>query len=88
MSTTFRKMDKQLTTWSNRIERLATQPVETAGTPTPQRIDELRALHTAAVTAFTGFRAADAEARVGLRPQTVIVWNALADAVKTSRPTN
>jgi hypothetical protein len=87
MSTTFRKMDKQLTTWSNRIERLATQPVETAGTPTPQRIGELREMHAAALTAFTGFRAADAEARAGLKPQTVLVWNRLAAAVKTPRPT-
>jgi len=87
MSTTFRKMDKQLKTWRDRIEWQAAQPVETVGTPSAQRIAELRAMHEAALTAFTGFRAADADARAGLKPQTVLVWNTLAAAVKTPRPT-
>lgn len=81
---TFRTMDRQLATWSERIERMADASPEA---PTAERIDELRALHTAAHTAFAGFREASVEARVGLRPQTVLVWNALAAAVRTQRPT-
>ena len=91
MSNTFRKMDTQLKTWRERIELMAARDPQSgdhAGAPSPQRIAELRALHAAAQTAFTGFRTAAADERAGLKPQTVLVWNALAAAVKTPKPAN
>lgn len=84
MSTTFRKMDAQLKTWRDKIDRLA-GPGAQAETPT-QRIDELRALHAAALKEYTGFRAADAEERAGLKPRTVLAWNALATAIRSPKP--
>ena len=90
MSTTIRKMDTQLKTWRDRIERQAAQDPQRgvpAGVTPTQHFDKLRALHAAALKEFTGFRAADAEARADLKPRTVKAWNALAAAVKSPRPT-
>jgi len=84
MSTTFRKMDAQLKTWLDKIERLA-GPGSRVDAPT-QRIDELRALHAAALKEYTGFRAADADGRVSLKPRTVLAWNALAAALRSPKP--
>lgn len=90
MSTTIRKMDTQLKTWRNRIERLAAQDPQRdvpAGVTPDQHFDKLRALHATALTEFTSFRAADAAARADLKPRTVKAWNALAAAVKIPKPT-
>ena len=91
MSTTVRKMDAQLKTWHEKIDRLAAQNPPSAaanGLESTGRIDELRALHAAALTEFTGFRVADAAERAILKPQTVVAWNALAAAIRTPKPTS
>lgn len=90
MSTTARQLNTQLKTWRDRIEDLAAQGLQhgaAAGAGSLERVAELRALHTAALAAFTGFRKADAAQRAILRPQTVVAWNALAAAIRTPRPT-
>lgn len=89
MSTTAKRLDTQLKTWRDRIEHLAAQGPQAgapAGAGSPQRIAELRALHSAALAEFTGFRKADAAQRVILKPQTLVAWNALAAAIRTQRP--
>ena len=90
MNTTIKKMDTQLKTWRDRIERLAAQDPQRgvpAGVTPAQHFDKLRALHAAALKEFNSFRVANAEARADLKPQTVKAWNALATAVKRPKPT-
>lgn len=90
MSTTVRRLDTQLKTWRDRIEKLAAQGPPAGATTdagSAQHIAKLRALHAAALVEFTGFRGADAAQRAILKPQTVVAWNALAAAIKTPRPT-